>query len=196
MHSETPAWKTVDDWRTFVDRSHWIGADTADVVVVAFIDYGCGACRELVSRISRLQRKHPGSLAFVVRDYPIANSSQYVAAVTCAAEQTDFEQALRVVVDAAATHDGAGAEALRDGFQVAGVFDMKAFNACVESTDVDSILKHDRDDAARLGVSAVPTILLNSRAYRGLPWDFERLVERQISRAHEARLTHGRGDAK
>ena len=44
------------------------------------------------------------------------------------------------------------------------------------------MLRQDLEDAQRLQVSMAPTFLLNGRAFEGLPWDFDRIVEDEFNR--------------
>lgn len=131
----------------------------------------------------RLQQKHPESLVLIVRHFPLRGSpgaTMAAVAAQCAAEQGHFESIHHLLFRPPLGRSG---EAWSDHAETAGLADHDAFAACIESTNPDRMLEEDLQDAGRLGVSVVPTLLVNDRAYQGLPWDFERIVEHEISQS-------------
>jgi len=173
----------VYDWESYASVGHRIGPPDAAIVLVVFMDYQCRTCRRFASRLAALQEKHPSSLAAVFRHFPLTYggaASAAAVAAECAALQGQFESLHGLLLKAWADIEGRGWERIAER---ADVRDRAAFMECMASANPDSLLRVDLDDAKRLGVKATPTFLVAAEVYVGLPWDFERIVERHISQA-------------
>jgi hypothetical protein len=177
----TASWKSVRDWRSYALRGHRIGSPDAPVVVVAFIDYECAACRQLGTRLTKLLRKHPGSFALVVRVFPLGFSAAgTIAAVAadCAAKQGAFESMYQALLRSL---PDPGRGVWSEYAKSVDVPDRGAWVSCVTSTNPDEILGADLADARRLGVTVVPTLVVNDSAYQGVPWDLEKIITGQTN---------------
>ncbi len=176
----TAAWKAVDDWRSYTKYGHWVGSPSAPVVIVAFVDYECPACQQLARRFTRLRRRNPASIALVVRDFPLGSTptaTMAAVAADCAAQQQHFESMYQVLLS---PQDDDANRGWNEYAEASGIPDLRAFLRCLGRANPDGIVERDLQDARRLGVSVVPTLLVNDSAYQGLPWDFEAIVARQM----------------
>lgn len=180
----TVPWRIVDDWPSFANNGHRIGPAGADVVVVAFIDYECPACRDFARRLRALRERYPLSLAAIIRHYPLtshAHATTAAVAIECAAAQGEFESLHRRLLQLG---NEVGEWTWASHAEEASLPEVGAFMRCLETANPDSLLRADLLDARRLGVSATPTLLVCNHAYEGLPWDFERIVERFVLEDH------------
>ena len=170
----------VPDWESYAAAGPRLGPLQAKVTLVEFLDYECPACRVLERRLQALRRAYAGSLAVVLRHFPLPTHESAAAAAraaVCAAVQGKFE----------AFHEALFAESvaawrpwsrLADG---AGVRDTLAFQECLESSAATATVHADMQAADRLGAPGTPTLLVNSEMYVSVPWDLERIVSRQMA---------------
>jgi hypothetical protein len=64
-------WYIVPDWTEYARSGHRYGPQAASVVVVAFLDYQCAACRRLEGVLEDLLMKYAGNLGVVLRHFPL-----------------------------------------------------------------------------------------------------------------------------
>jgi protein-disulfide isomerase len=152
------------------------------VTIVEFADFQCPYCRLAVPALRELQRWYPGRVALVHRHLPIAthpHAKSAAMAAECAAAQGRFD----------AMHDSLYARVKDLGVvswtslaRLAGVPDTASFSRCLIEGVPAARLKADADAAARLGIRATPTFLVNGRlvsGYRGFE-SLNREVEAEL----------------
>jgi protein-disulfide isomerase len=144
------------------------GSGSSDVALVVFSDYQCPACRRLHATLDSLPE---GAEQFPVRYrhlplsyHPHAQPAAFAA--ECAAMQGRFQ----------AAHDGLFTDADSIGIrswgrfaQAVGVTDTVAFSTCVRDSLPIAIIRRDEADAARLGATGTPTVLINNLKVPGAP---------------------------
>lgn len=171
-------WKVVKNWAAYRDGLH-LGADDPGVTIVAFMDPSCGACRRLVQQVLPLLERYPREVALSVRSFPLrlsAASPDAVAAMHCVGEQHAGWTYIEGLY-------GGTEDTVPNAIALASdeVADSAIFWQCMRATNGDSLLRRALDDASRLGVHLVPTILVNADMYRGLPEGFVQAVESRLA---------------
>jgi protein-disulfide isomerase len=167
------------------------GGSGADVVIVKFNDYMCPPCgltfREYKPILARLQKSHPGKIAFITKDFPLdpeCNSSggghlascEAAAAVRLAREKgrADQMEDWLFANQTTLTPDTVKQAAST----VAGVTDFDARYA--KTLDM---VRADIGQGLQLGVKGTPTFFMNGIKLPNLRGEFfEAAVEWELRR--------------
>jgi protein-disulfide isomerase len=178
----------VQNWQAYAAGGHRMGPEQAPVTLVEFSDFECPACRVLAGTLRELRQRHPAQVAVVYRHAPLRIhrfARPAARAAECAAEQGRFE----------AYHDAlfSGQSSFSEGAWTrfageAGVRDPRAFTDCLRVGGGDAALARDTADAAKLGVLATPTLLVNGARITGaapLPF-LEQMVAREAAAQRSA----------
>lgn len=186
--AQAPRPTQVPDWREYARQGHRMGPAEAPVTIVVFSDFQCPYCGELMSRLREVRDAHPAEVSVVYRHFPLGNHPHAIGAARasdCAAEQGKFE----------AFHDAlfAGQDSIGtlgwDRFaQAAGIADLPRFGTCAAGTGPLPTVARDTVAAARLRVTATPTLLINDMRFQGaVPKDtIEAYVRRGLTAATTA----------
>ncbi len=182
-----PRGAVVQDAESYLRGGNWLGSPDAFVVLVAWFDYGCPACRRFGQRLRDLQRRYPGYVALLVRDLPVTPIGVDAAvAARCAARQGAFEKVFYFLVERVG--DLSGNQVQQDYLETLPVPDVPALRACFHSLNRDSVFAEDLEDAARLGIAAVPSLLIGSRLYEGVPRNLDDLISDMVDKKQDGSL--------
>lgn len=162
-----------------------VGSPTADVTLVAFLDFECPFCIQSFSSLTALRDAYPESqLRIVLKQHPLPS----------------HEAAIPAAVAAQAVSVGAGGEAgfefsrelferrdlsfgaLADAAERAGV-DREKYSELVESEETVQRVIADLKLAAELGVRGTPAFFVNGRMLTGLTEleTFQRVIDEERS---------------
>lgn len=179
----TVPWLIIDSTPWDGGGGYRIGAASAALTVIMFWDYECSTCMSLERRTQALRKKYPTEMAVVYRPFPLpfhAHGVTAAIAVECAG----------AVGKAAALHDALSV--VGDSLMVSSwpllaltvtITDTTAFKKCMFSPETAGRIADYRRIGARLGISETPTFIIGKELYRGMPWDYERIIEDHISKA-------------
>ena len=151
-----------------VTTGHWVGSETASVLVLVFGDYACGYSVQLYHTLQALLRRYPQHVAIIFKHFvPPSVLTEYriPEGAECAAVQGRFEEYMRV----AYTHG----EAVRysNGWRMfadsARIPDMPEFVKCVRSRRFVTSLSNQYEDGTRNGVALTPTLFVNGERIVG-----------------------------
>jgi len=161
-----------------------LGADDAVVTLVEYGDFQCPFCRATTPVIKRLMAEHKGRLRLVWKDSPLPNhpdARPAAEAARCAADQGKFWDYHDKLYD---NQKSLSKGKLKD-YAKQVKLDQAAFEACVNGGTHAKAVQSAVDEAAKMGVTATPTIFVNGRMVVGaLPYDaFERIVQDELARA-------------
>lgn len=151
-----------------IATGHRIGAENPTVLVVLYTDYSCGFCREFHDTMQQLLERYPQHLSFLVKLFvnPAGESAYRVAlGAECAAAQSQFEE----------YHHAAFSQprliGYSDGWKTlarsSGVSDLQKFDNCVAARVYDERLRRQQEEGANVGVSAVPTLIIDGQPIVG-----------------------------
>jgi len=157
---------------------HTKGPNTAQVTISEFADFRCPTCARANDVLRQVLASNPTDVRVVFRHYPLDNEcnpalsrqvhpSSCIAAFAaeCAGEQGKFwEYANLLFVDQKAytrqdLETYAGALSL----------DIARFNACLNEGRARIRIQEDIEEAARVGIKATPTLVINGHLIEGLP---------------------------
>lgn len=179
----TAPWLIIDSAVEVGKGAYRVGPQNAAVTVVMFWDYECSTCISLERRTRILRKKHPEAMAVVYRPFPLPFHVRGVAtaaAVDCAnsvGKAPDLHDLLT------RDHDSLDVASIQRLALAAGVNDTVAFNACRTSPKTAGRIAEYRRIGVGLGIGETPTFIIGTDLYRGMPWDYERIIEDRIARA-------------
>ncbi len=132
------------------------GPAQADVTVVVFTDYACGACREAAPELERAAARD-GHVRLVYRDWPVLGPRSVRAAriALAAREKADYHR-LHNTLMAASGLDEAN---LRAAVAAAGG-EWNTARTGANSVNVDALLERTARDAFQLGLAGTPGYLV------------------------------------
>ena len=152
----------INDWRGLAELGHRWGAKSAPVVILEFGDFECPACRAFAVGAERsIKRQYAGKVSFVYRHwtlpyhrfaFPAAKASE------CAALQGRFHEMYQLLFE---KQDSLGLKNFSSFARESGVADSDAFERCMSSKQVESIIARDTAAAQIAGGWGTPTIIVN-----------------------------------
>lgn len=156
-----------------VADSPGVGPADAAVQLVVFGDYNCSHCRDFDPEALRLAEDFPDDVRVVFKFFPLdatcnpymgreqVSSSCVAAAAAYAAHQQDhFLDFHLLLFEHFQNH--APARVLANA-EEAGITDLEAFLAILQSEATAGHIRRDIDEAVRAGVQATPTVFVNGR---------------------------------
>lgn len=170
---------SAPEQRTYNNKNgNSLGDMNAPVQLVEIADFQCPVCRTWWNDVEeQIIEKYvdSGEVGFTVRvvgfldAVPNGESTRAAEAGYCAADQNMFWEFHNVVY---ANWAGENAGAFRDdrlrAFASSINLDMDAFNTCFNNNEKIAEVEAAKEFAAGLGVSSVPTFVVNGQVYVGL----------------------------
>jgi protein-disulfide isomerase len=153
----------VPRWAAFAQSTERIGPPpgSAPVTIVEFADFQCPFCRRAAGVLDSVLSDHPGKISLVWRNDPLDQHHYAMGAARaalCASRQGAFPAFHNQLF---ANADSLGHLPWTRFARAAGVPSLGRFAACMRDTLAFPELDRDTADAARLGVIATPTFLIN-----------------------------------
>ena len=160
----------VPDWHTYLNGGHRFGLESAPVVILAFGDFQCPACRKFATKTwPAIRRQYGERVALVYRHYPLTyHKTAYPAAQAseCAGQQgrfTAFHDVLYEQQDS--LKEKTWVQFARD----AGVSDLATFERCATDKAKSQRVEADLKDAERIGSRGTPTVAVNGYRFPSPP---------------------------
>ena len=142
------------------------GPAGARLTLVEFSDFQCPYCWIAVAKLNAVLNAYPGKIKLIFKEYPLDTHSQ--AALAAAAAIAAHRQGKFWLM-----HDELFAhrrELSRPSIlalaRTAG-FDMKRFEADLDSPETKKAVARDVEDGDRAGVEGTPSVFINGRKYNG-----------------------------
>jgi len=160
------------------------GPSNARVTVVEYSDFQCPFCARSYETLKQLRVKYKDSVKFVFKDFPLSIHPQAPKAAeagSCALEQGRFwEFHARVFENQRALQ----VPDLKKTAAALGL-DAQRFDQCLDSGKFDAEWKEDMAEGTKLGVSATPTMLINSRLVVGAKSldEMSAIIEEELQKA-------------
>lgn len=182
---QTSAFRFIPDWRRVIGSANDVagqGSKSRDTLV-EFLDYQCPACRAMWTRTDEYV-KHAGRSLVVEVSYITSPGHELALpaalAAYCAAKQGVFGEIHRLLF-APAVIDSE--PSWSDFARKAGVKDPAVFETCRADPASTAAIQAVRARVDRLGGHGSPIWMIDGAVYEGLPWDFERILDRVVERA-------------
>lgn len=157
-----------ESWQLASEQRAIVGKDSVSVRIVVFHDYECSVCRRADPILDIVSRKFSGKIAVVYRHlplprHPLAHSA--AMASECANKQGSFASYH------AALYEKQGSLKNDDWGLIAqeiGIAQIDTFLDCMEDKDVGDKIESDKRLAESLGITSVPTYIVNKKLFEGL----------------------------
>ena len=167
------------------DHSTKFGDNKKGVYVVEFIDPECESCALYHKVVKELYRNYYEDIQLVVRYLDNHTNSKFAIRVLEASKNQNMYQAVldKIYESQAiwAQHNNEKPELLWRELKKVPSLDVEKLKADFENTNVDKIVKIDREDATKLGVRGTPTLFVNGEKLQRLSYqDLFDLVESKL----------------
>lgn len=147
---------------------HRIGDSRAPVVAVLFSDFSCSHCRVAAFVVDTVERRFPGIVSFVVRNFLLGNDAMVrrsANAAECAAQDGAFAAYFHALFSRQELVETANG--WRDVADSVGLPHRAAFDQCVLAGATDSAINADTKAGIAVGVRATPTWFIDGDRYVG-----------------------------
>ena len=153
--------------------------------VVEFIDPECESCALYHKVVKELYRTYYEDIQLVVRYLDNHTNSKFAIRVLEASKNQNMYQAVLDKIYETqriwAQHNNEKPELLWEELKSVPSLDVEKLKADFENTNVDKIVKIDREDATKLGVRGTPTLFVNGEKLQRLSYqDLFDLVESKL----------------
>jgi len=161
------------------------GGANASVTIIEFSDFHCPFCGKVQTALSQVMSRYGDKVKLVYRHMPIdqlhPQARRAAEAAACANEQGKFWE-YHDRLYAAGTD--ASQEKLKSLAQAVSL-DVAAFESCLNSGKHRQAIQKEVEDAARIGMNATPSFLINGRFFSGAqPLEsFVRVIEDELRHA-------------
>jgi len=171
------------DWARFAVGIAQVGPHSAPLTIVEFTDFQCPYCRMLTRRLASADKRYPGQIRLVFRNFPLNDHPAARAAALagiCAARAGRFKPMHDLLFS---LQDSLGILRWSELALRAGIQDTAAFGRCRRSSQAQAQLTRDLSAASQLGVQATPTYLVNQFLITGTlsDSDFNAIIKRQLN---------------
>lgn len=152
------------------------------VTIVEFLDFECPACRRQAAILDEVLARHAADVHLVRKHLPLPmhlHARDAARAFLCVEAQGKGEEMAPRLLTMEATDP----PTCREAAQALGV-DLAAYDVCLTAKSTDDRLLAEAKDAARAGVTSLPTLWVGTTRYRGVqPADeLERAIQRARAR--------------
>jgi thiol-disulfide isomerase/thioredoxin len=158
----------VEDWRDWDASAIRMGAEDAQMVVAAFMDFECPFCREMVPIFDSLTEEYGEKVAIEFHHFPLGGHTMAgpaAMAADCGYRQGRFEEMYHTLF---AQMDSIGSKAWSGFAKDAGIPDISAFEACLRLPQGEfPRITAGRTLGARIGVTGTPKVWVNGELFHG-----------------------------
>ena len=138
-----------------------VGNPSAPIQIVCFSDFECPYCRKLIPVLEAFQKKYPDDVSIIYCQFPLAIHPLALPAAKaafCAERQGRYEEFHRILY----SEGNLTSESLQNA-AIKCHLDMTAFNACMNSPEMESKVDRAIQDAKKLGLHGTPHLYFNGK---------------------------------
>jgi protein-disulfide isomerase len=149
------------------------GPDDAPIVIRAFEDLECPACRNAKAGVEYVMQKYGDKVRLIWNDFPLPatihpNARLAANAARCAEEQGKFWEMVDAIYDAQPTWSRASnVRGEMEAFAGKLELDMQGFTSCMSDRRHDNKIAADMAEGNANGVNSTPTFFVNNVMYAG-----------------------------
>jgi protein-disulfide isomerase len=148
-----------------------LGRPQADVRIVEYVDYECGACQSGSTLIHEYFKRYPSRLFVEVKFYPLSGHRHALPAAIyaeCAAGQRKFWPFHDLLFERQADwrKEKDPAHLFREYARTAGL-DPEKLEACVASEETKARIEQEKSQGFAAGVRSTPTFFINGNMIVG-----------------------------
>jgi protein-disulfide isomerase len=151
----------LSNWGEITARGHWIGSESAPVVIAEFGDFECPYCAEFEHVVRDAISANGGKVSLVFRHWPLrAHRFAYPAARAseCAADQGMFLAYHDLLFD---KRDSLGLISFDEMARRSGVPDLALFKRCDTKPGSVATIDQDASLARAIGAHGTPAVIVN-----------------------------------
>ncbi|MDR9417479.1 DsbA family protein [Gracilimonas sp.] len=156
----------IEDWKdVLVEKPEYENIKTGNHILF-FHNYQCPFCKSVNSKIEKLKEEYDFNVSYYNRVF--ANDENIIKsslAVECAKEQNIFQDYKNLLYDNFANLGETDFTKL--AYQ-SGIQDTSKFRICLENQEKLPILHRDTRIADSLGITEVPTLIINGKMITGV----------------------------
>jgi predicted DsbA family dithiol-disulfide isomerase len=149
------------------------GPASAPIVLVLFSDFQCPYCRDFNLTIEDVMKKYGDKVRLVFRQFPLirihANAQRAAKASLCAAAQNHFWEMHDSLFR---NQDNLKEEDIKSQAKDLNL-DVNAFNSCLDSARISTMIQDDIRAGSMAGVDGTPALFINGRYLGGARSDEE-----------------------
>lgn len=154
-----------------VEDDHVVGPRDSAVVLVEYFDFECPACGAYAPVVSQLKQEYGDRVAFVSRNFPLAQHVNAVPAALAAeagANQGKYELMHDLLFARQQEWSGKTSPTpeVFDGYAQELGLDMERYRADVASAETKARIDRDFEQGQQIGVNSTPTFFLNGSKLR------------------------------
>ena len=152
--------RAVDRWEQLTANGRRLGPEDAAVTVVVFGDYQCPYCRKANAALAALTNSYPNDLAMVFRHFPLESHPDALLAARlaeCGATLGRFPEAHRFLF----SEEDLSRVTVAGFLEGVGIPEATGFRDCLSGTRPDERIRLDREAGLGIGITGVPSIILN-----------------------------------
>ncbi|MGN7612757.1 DsbA family protein [Magnetococcales bacterium HHB-1] len=159
------------------------GRAGAPITIIEFSDFECPYCRRAHQTVQQLLRVYPGRIRLIFRHFPLPGHQHAVKASEaslCAEKQGKFWQYHDALFDQKGWQKKDGFKTLAKSLSL----DMKSFNHCLDSGEMNARVKQDKAIGSGLGVTGTPHFFINGVSQSGaIPLEtFRKLIDAELKK--------------
>ena len=154
----------------FDDGHSWVGGNPeGSLTMVEFVDYRCSVCRSVYEEVEGIVASD-GDIRFVLKEFPILGqesemASRFAVAVQQIAGEESYKRAHDALMVMGERVNGDSLTALAHRLDL----DADAILNRMQTEEVSTVLRANRQLAERMGVMGTPTFVIGNEMLRGVP---------------------------
>jgi protein-disulfide isomerase len=164
--------KFIPDWKEISKAGTRVGADSAPVTIIEFVDYECPFCKRFhEGALAQVRKQFGTDVAFVYIQFPIPShrfASAAARAAECAGEAGRFGEFIDGLY---AKQDSLGLKTWASFAFDAGIADTMRIQRCGTSNLPSPTIANGMAIGERIGVVGTPGIMVNGWLYAAPPSD-------------------------
>ena len=162
--------------RTAVSSNdHMQGKATASIELVEYGDYQCPHCGHAYPIVKRIQKKMGGSLQFVFRNFPLAESHPNAVHAAIASEAAGLQHKFWEMHDHLFEYQSRLDDESLVKYAARLTLDVEQFEDDFARPELMQKVDADFESGVRSGVNGTPSFFINGEKYNG-SWDEETLL--------------------
>lgn len=167
-----------------------LGSASAPVEIVEFADFQCPFCERFQQQVYpklKAEFVDTGKASFVYQDFAFLGTESVRAALAakCAKDQGKFwEYHDYLFAKQSGENEGAFTDQKLRSFASALQLNQNSFNACMQQSKHEAVVKAETASGQALGITGTPTVLINGTMLVGaLPYEqFKAAIEAALSK--------------
>ena len=153
----------------FEDENSWVGGNPdGDLVLVEFLDYKCGVCKQAHPEVNAALSED-GNIRFIVKEFPILGPESMLAArFAVTVKRLAGDDAYEAVHEEMMTFRGAFTQDGLHGLAARFGLDAEAIMAGMAAPETDAVIAANHALAEKLGINGTPGFIVgDDRVIRG-----------------------------